>query len=267
MNAKNKTLIKYISEWTLAAMTVIVGVLFIWQTLSIYFTGHSPEYSGEYVYTAENVGKALSLVAPYFWLWVAMAVAVYVISQIFPTKVKLLKPDVRYTLKRMKKKLGDKTEYDGNEKYAFIKKEELTINILWSLCGIFCLIGTIMAIVYLANPAYFPKTNVNREMFNMVVNIFPYAIAAFVFACGITFYQGISSKRQISAVKELTSGRKSQKKHSWTMILSDKRVVWGIRGAILAIAVAFIICGTFNEGMRDVLIKAVNICTECIGLG
>nr|WP_251616997.1 CD1871A family CXXC motif-containing protein [Pumilibacter muris] len=32
-------------------------------------------------------------------------------------------------------------------------------------------------------------------------------------------------------------------------------------------AVSFIIAGIFNGGARDVLIKAVNICTECIGLG
>lgn len=36
--------------------------------------------------------------------------------------------------------------------------------------------------------------------------------------------------------------------------------------AILA-AVIFIILGIANGGMRDVLFKAINICTECIGLG
>ena len=39
-----------------------------------------------------------------------------------------------------------------------------------------------------------------------------------------------------------------------------------LRGA-LYVAAALIVCGIANGGMRDVLVKAINICTECIGLG
>ncbi len=39
------------------------------------------------------------------------------------------------------------------------------------------------------------------------------------------------------------------------------------RWLILAIAAGLIAAGVLNGGLRDVLIKAVNICTECIGLG
>ena len=36
---------------------------------------------------------------------------------------------------------------------------------------------------------------------------------------------------------------------------------------IVVIAVVFIVVGVFNGGADDTLQKAVNICTECIGLG
>ena len=39
------------------------------------------------------------------------------------------------------------------------------------------------------------------------------------------------------------------------------------RIAILCLGVLFIVLGVMNGGSRDVLIKAINICTECIGLG
>ena len=39
------------------------------------------------------------------------------------------------------------------------------------------------------------------------------------------------------------------------------------RLAILCLGVLFIVLGVMNGGSRDVLIKAINICTECIGLG
>ena len=39
------------------------------------------------------------------------------------------------------------------------------------------------------------------------------------------------------------------------------------RCVIGAVAIAFILVGIFNGGANDVLVKAINICTECIGLG
>ncbi len=47
---------------------------------------------------------------------------------------------------------------------------------------------------------------------------------------------------------------------------SEKSLL-GIRLTLLVLAVTFIIIGIFNGGMADVLYKAINICTECIGLG
>lgn len=39
------------------------------------------------------------------------------------------------------------------------------------------------------------------------------------------------------------------------------------RITVLCLGVLFIILGVMNGGARDVLVKAINICTECIGLG
>ena len=40
-----------------------------------------------------------------------------------------------------------------------------------------------------------------------------------------------------------------------------------IRRILLAAAVCFVVMGIFNGSMRDVLVKAIKICTECVGLG
>ena len=40
-----------------------------------------------------------------------------------------------------------------------------------------------------------------------------------------------------------------------------------IRGLLLAAATLLILHGVLNGSMRDVFIKAIHICTECIGLG
>lgn len=40
-----------------------------------------------------------------------------------------------------------------------------------------------------------------------------------------------------------------------------------VKIAVLAAAVVFVIAGILNGSMEDMLIKAINICTECVGLG
>ena len=46
-----------------------------------------------------------------------------------------------------------------------------------------------------------------------------------------------------------------------------ERKVKIVRLGILAAAAVFMVLGALNGGARDVFVKAVNICTECIGLG
>lgn len=40
-----------------------------------------------------------------------------------------------------------------------------------------------------------------------------------------------------------------------------------LRAGLYGVAILFIVLGVMNGGLRDVLVKAINICTECIGLG
>lgn len=62
-------------------------------------------------------------------------------------------------------------------------------------------------------------------------------------------------------------GRKEEKKPEGK---NDGFPVYGplwLRYALLCLAFVFTVLGILNGGLKDVLVKAVNICTECIGLG
>ena len=47
----------------------------------------------------------------------------------------------------------------------------------------------------------------------------------------------------------------------------DERLTRSVRIIVLGAAVVFIVLGALNGGARDMLYKAVKICTECVGLG
>ena len=54
---------------------------------------------------------------------------------------------------------------------------------------------------------------------------------------------------------------------SFNVNKNEKKIINIARISILVIAVIFIITGIYNGGAEDVFNKAINICTECIGLG
>ena len=60
-------------------------------------------------------------------------------------------------------------------------------------------------------------------------------------------------------------GAKVAKKYA--LEKADKIILLFTRIAVGCVAIAFIIVGATNGGASDVLTKAINICTECIGLG
>ena len=72
----------------------------------------------------------------------------------------------------------------------------------------------------------------------------------------------------IGALYQLMRARmkkKGEKIYEYLYELNKYKVI--IQVSILCIAVVMIIIGITNGGAEDVLQKAINICTECIGLG
>ncbi|MDE6597486.1 MAG: hypothetical protein K2K60_02480 [Clostridia bacterium] len=265
MKEKTSKTVRLVSGVLLSAMTVILGALFIWQVLDIYVSagGVKP------IFTRANVGDGLLQILPAIIIWLVMVIAAFVLWEVFPVPQKRAKPDVRYTLYRLKKRMPATVGEELKSSYNFVKAEEENLKILWIFCAVLGVAGIVYSIIYLANPLHFPNKNVTHEMLNMVKNVMPWALAAFAAACGICIYEGVSAKRQLERVKTLTAGVKPVEVVHGKIykFFHHKYFVLGVRIAVGCVSVAFIIAGICNGSMRDVLIKAINICTECIGLG
>ena len=251
--------------------TAVLGALFIWQVLSLYFSGTAADYTGD-VFTRERVVNALSKIDLFFWLWVAGIVVGFVLWEVFPVKDKARKicPDLQ--LARLDKRMPA-TAPDGLEaEFSQIAQTKKVVFALkcaaWALFGIACVYG----LVYLCIPSNFPNKNVTHEILDMVKHVFPCVFAGLLVVCGAAIYEKFAVKAMLPAMQKVTKGQKPQikkmnKLQSALAVLENKWVILGIRIALAVIAVAFIIWGALNGSARTVFIKAINICSECIGLG
>ena len=86
------------------------------------------------------------------------------------------------------------------------------------------------------------------------------ALTCFCYNIGIGGFNGCDLIKTI--IKS-----KGKKEFITKQDIRKQKIINIARLAIIVLSIAFIIHGTYNGGASDVYQKAINICTECIGLG
>lgn len=133
-------------------------------------------------------------------------------------------------------KTPDKPQFAKKQSCNTGRKARIAALAVSLLCALWMLF-------YLANTGNFASRELEMTVGKMLVNILPAALVMPV--CAFFMQKDASPKPQKTNRKQLLA----------------------VRIAVAAIALALIAAGIINGGTRDVFVKAINICTECIGLG
>lgn len=255
----------------LGVFTVVVGALFAWQVLDIFNSSSAPVLDRK-PFTREIVIAALSKIDLFFWLWIGAIVVGFVLWEVFPVKEKTRKicPDLQYA--RLISRLpevapeGLVADYD-----QVIKTQKLAFGV--KIGGyVLAAIAVLTTVIYLCIPSNFNNKAVTLEILDMAKVVVPVFVAAAVlYSVGATLLK-YSVKNALPSLQKVTKGVSVSAKPTTAVqkvqnFFEDKRVVLAIRIALAVIAVGLIIWGSLNGNAQAVFIKAINICTECIGLG
>lgn len=156
------------------------------------------------------------------------------------------------------------------EKTDAMRAEERRRRMARGACAGICAVCSVMAARYLANPAHFTSRELEPVIGRMLWHIAPWIFVGFACAILCECVRGRSFRREIElAVRspERASFKNAQTDSGASREKRARLAKTAARAAMFALAVALLALGAANGGMRDVLVKAINICTECIGLG
>lgn len=242
----------------LTAATALMLVLLAWQCLDIYLVGNSPanlDGSGlhiQSVYRAEDVIARLSGLRIWAIGYLALlaAACVMIPGGIRKEKSISMEPDNR--LRLMKKKIAELPEAACGEE-NLRKKIGFGTGAVVAVCAV-------LSLMFLLNQENFTSWDLEKVMGKMLLHTLPWIMTAFAAVIGASCLCRRSMEREIVMLKGI-SGSKTPE------TAAKPSCVPYVRIALYIVAIALIVLGINNGGMRDVLIKAINICTECIGLG
>lgn len=268
MEKHTKKTIHLIYEIAVGAVIVVAAVCIMAACVGIYRSGDSP-------YTRESVAESFSAVAIPVYLCIVLIIGGFILDLICPAEKRRTLPEKNYAL--ILRKLREKTDLSKSDEVLrnAICTQRYTVILHKTASIVLLAVGSIVFLIYALDSGNFHQTDINSSVIKAVALMGACLIVPFTYAVFTSFYTKKSMKKEIELLKQ---ARKCES----TAVITDaetealqkyrreenKEVVLLVaRCVVFAAAVAVLIYGFATGGAADVLTKAVNICTECIGLG
>lgn len=235
---------------------VIAGICLIIGVLTIYNSGDQP-------FSRESVAATFSTIAFPVYLTLVMAVISFIWEICSPSD-KEKNPNAK-DYPALLSKLYDKKDFSAGD--AAVQEE---IKALWKTRKLHGIIRTVVLVVcsaiflfYALNSANFHQSEINSSMINAMKLLVPCSLVSFAYALFVSVHNEKNIQKEMELVKKLPALATSTDDE----IVCEEKRVSPYRNAILVVSIILIVYGFLSGGTIDVLAKAINICTECIGLG
>lgn len=269
MSKNREETIRQIYFVVISVFIIAMGIATICVVADIYYSWQG---TGA-IFTQQKVAQSLQKLAIPLIILVGMIVG----GVVFPLRNLVAKPDIENKLRIVSSKryiANDQKEY-GNAMAKYNKLSKIKM-IVWIVTLAILVVCIVAQLYYLLNTANFLGTDISAEMLAMTKNILPWITISLVSQIVCSIVSAIISRQQLGQLKiviknsdgiiETTQDDKT--KIEKIKNIFDSTLFLNIfRAIVLILSVVFVVIGITNGGARDVLVKAINICSECIGLG
>lgn len=243
----------------LSISIILAGICLIAGSLTIYFTG-------EHTYSREIVAETFSNIAIPVYTCLGLTMIGFIWEFLSPTPKQKHKPSKAHDLilERLVCK-RDLSKCDETLLLA-INKERTTRKLHVSIRTVLLCVGSIIFLIYALNGNHFHQSEINTSMIHAMWLLIPCMAVPFIYAVFTFYYNEKSMQREIELLKQAPVFENVQNTEERSAKSSTKTENI-IRYSLLVVGVGILVYGFITGGTVDVLTKAINICTECIGLG
>lgn len=251
MTKQNTNRILLIYNILLIASIVIAGIFLISGCLNIYYSGNG--------YSRELVTQTFSKICIPVYICLGLVVGSFIINAVIPSSHKS-KPIKHYN-QMLANLLNSRDVSQCQNELKKTNKNKLC----FKFANFYIItMSSICFFIYAINPKHFHQTEINDSMIKAMCVLFPLLLLCSTSAI-ISHYIILNlTKKQIEILKTLP---KKETINDSTEIKSNNKTILITKIVIATVAVSVLIFGAVTGGFADVLTKAINICTECIGLG
>ena len=122
-------------------------------------------------------------------------------------------------------------------------------------------------LIFMVDPAHFPLEDLEGMFYSLIRVLVPWTVV------GLGALAVCSGMRKRYILRETEAAQARLKEEREVGFKPEPKAAprtgsaVALQIAMIALAIVLIIVGVFNGSARDVLYKAINICTECVGLG
>ena len=249
--------IRLIYSIILSLSIVAAGICLMAACIGIYQSG------GEQIYTAQKVREAFAPISGIVYFSLVLILGSILLNLLLPLESGKKKADKNYAaiLDRLLEKREVENCDPALKDQILHQRKSRKQNKVLSL--LLFAAGSIAFLVYGTNPANFHQTEINGSMIKAVTLLGSLLVVPFIFGVFTACHSSRSLQKEIDLVKQIPAGEYKPAEAAKTC----NRKANALRWAVLGVAVVILVYGFFAGGTADVLTKAINICTECVGLG
>ena len=268
MQESRKRLLKSVYTVCFSVLTVVVGLLFIVQTWSIFRSAERGAF------TVTRISEHFHQIVVPVVFWVVALLGNIVLGYVYPDGQERVKPyfETRERVNRLQRRLPRSSALHR------AGKTDIVSLVVGVLALAFAATAVIVSGVYLFDKSYAPILPEpifveHNAMSDRLLRVLIWCGGGMMLLMAAVILDDILAKRKEEKIRrEIAENaakgiRVPTAKAETCTAKESTKLIWIIRGGIAVVGIVFVITGICNGGMADVLKKAINICTQCIGLG